>query len=195
MAHSSPPPTPVDAPPAHSGAVPPPIPSPAAQAPSTSTDGAARIVALKCDITILKGMVNQMAANMVELMALLHDSNRLWGTSQRSTRTLRSRRPMLWRVAKAVHLIKIPPPPATLPTTAPPPPSDPTMLAPPPVSISFLAPVYAAPPPMVFPEPNSHAPAHTSEPSSFQVPPPHISFSYPAPPPINIPTSEPATPT
>ncbi|PKI61036.1 hypothetical protein CRG98_018598 [Punica granatum] len=52
-----------------------------------------------------------------------------------------------------------------------------------------------APPPMVFPVPNLHAPVYTSKPLTFQAPQPHINFSYPAPPPVNIPVSEPNTPT
>ncbi|PKI74243.1 hypothetical protein CRG98_005364 [Punica granatum] len=48
---------------------------------------------------------------------------------------------------------------------------------------------------MVFPVPNLHAPVYTSEPLAFPAPQPYISFSYPAPPPVNIPVSEPNTPT
>ncbi|OWM77757.1 hypothetical protein CDL15_Pgr012459 [Punica granatum] len=82
MTHAPPPPTLAGAPPANLGEIPPPVPTPEAQAPSTSTDGAAHIVALKGDITTLKGTVNQMAANMAELMALLRVANR---TSSNST--------------------------------------------------------------------------------------------------------------
>ncbi|PKI44259.1 hypothetical protein CRG98_035333 [Punica granatum] len=95
----------------------------------------------------------------------------------------------------AGHPANVPPPSVTLSAAIPPPPSDPTTFALPPMSIPVPAPIYAAPPPMVFPAPNPHAPAHTSEPFSFQAPPPHVSFSYLAPPPINIHTSEPGTPT
>ncbi|PKI42156.1 hypothetical protein CRG98_037452, partial [Punica granatum] len=81
MTHALPPPTPAGALPAHSGEIPPLVPTPEAQA-SSPTEGAARIVALECDITALKGTVNQMAADMAELMALLRASNR---TSSNST--------------------------------------------------------------------------------------------------------------
>ncbi|PKI73139.1 hypothetical protein CRG98_006481 [Punica granatum] len=56
-------PTYTGAPPAHSGEIPPPVLTPKAQAPSTSTEGAARIVALEDDISSLKGTVNQMASD------------------------------------------------------------------------------------------------------------------------------------
>ncbi|OWM77102.1 hypothetical protein CDL15_Pgr013193 [Punica granatum] len=82
MTHALPPPTPAGALPAHSGEIPPPIPTPEAQASSPSTEGAAYIIALEGDITALKGTVNQMAADMAELMALLRASNR---TSSNST--------------------------------------------------------------------------------------------------------------
>ncbi|PKI40925.1 hypothetical protein CRG98_038690 [Punica granatum] len=82
MTHAPPPPTPAGAPPAHSGAIPPLIPMLEAQAPSTSIDSAARIIALEGEITTLKGTVNEMVADMVELMALLRAPNR---TSSNST--------------------------------------------------------------------------------------------------------------
>ncbi|OWM78124.1 hypothetical protein CDL15_Pgr014943 [Punica granatum] len=82
MTQALPPLTPAGAPLAHSGEIQPPVPTPEAQAPSTSTEGAARIIALESDIFTLKGTVNQMAADMAELMALLKAPNR---TSSNST--------------------------------------------------------------------------------------------------------------
>ncbi|XP_031394164.1 pollen-specific leucine-rich repeat extensin-like protein 3 [Punica granatum] len=200
---------PAGSPPAHSGAVPPPVPSPEVQAPSTSTDGA-RIVTLEGDITTLRGTVNRMASNMTELiMALLRGPNRASSSSTPPpgygptvdlnpwvppTHAPESGEALAMH-APAVHPVNIPPPPVTLPAAVPPPPSDPTMLAPPPMSIPVPAPIYAAPPPMVFPAPNPYAPAHTFKPLPFQAPQPHISFSYPALPPINIPAFKPGTPT
>ncbi|PKI46218.1 hypothetical protein CRG98_033390 [Punica granatum] len=156
MTYAQPPPTSAGAPPVHLGEILPPVPTQEAQAPSTSTDGAARIVALEGDITTLKGTVNQIAANMADLMALLRAPNR---TSSNS----------------------IPPPGYGL-TVDPNP---------------WVPPTHAskAPLPMVFPAPSPHAPPHTSESLPFQAPQPHISFSYPALPPINIHIPEPGTPT
>ncbi|XP_031398515.1 pollen-specific leucine-rich repeat extensin-like protein 1 [Punica granatum] len=208
MTHAPPPPTHVGAPPAHSGEVPLPVPSPEARAPSTSTDGA-RIVTLEGDITILRGTINHMAADMAELMALLKGLNR---ASLNSTPPLGygpTIDPNPWvppthapegieapaMHVPASHPANVPPPSVTLSAAIPLLPSDLTTLVPLPMSISVSAPVYAAPPPMVFPVPNPHAPVYTSEPLTFQAPQPHISFSCPAPPPINIPVSEPDTPT
>ncbi|XP_031378425.1 pollen-specific leucine-rich repeat extensin-like protein 3 [Punica granatum] len=150
-----------------------------------------------------------MAADMAELMALLKGPNRASSSSTPPpgykptvdlnpwvlpTHAPESDKALVMH-APAVHLVKIPPPPVTLPTAVPLPPSDPAMLALPPMSIPAPAPIYAAPPPIVFPIPNTHAPVYTFEPLPFQAPQPHISFFYPAPPPINIPVSEPNTPT
>ncbi|XP_031398540.1 extensin-like [Punica granatum] len=204
-----PPLTPAGAPLAHLGGISPPVPTLEAQAPSTSIEGAARIVALEGDISTLKGTVIQMAADMAELMALLKGPNRTSSNSTPPPRYGLTVDPNPWVPpthapegveAPAIHAptghpANVPPPSVTLSAAIPLPPSDPTTLVPPPMSISVPAPVYAALPPMVFPVPNLHAPVYTSEPLTFQAPQPHINFSYPAPPPVNIPVSEPNTPT
>ncbi|PKI46199.1 hypothetical protein CRG98_033404 [Punica granatum] len=82
-----------------------------------------------------------------------------------------------------VHLVNLPPPPETLPVIIPLPPTaistlNLTMLVPSPMSIPISAPVYAAPPPMVFSMPIAHAPAHTTEPFPFPTLQPHISPPY-----------------
>ncbi|PKI72927.1 hypothetical protein CRG98_006627 [Punica granatum] len=102
--------------------------------------------------------------------------------------------------APAIHApaglpANVPPPSVTLSATIPLPSSNPTTLVPPPMSIPVPAPIYATPPPMVFSAQSPHALAHTSEPLPFQVPQPHISFSYPTLPPLNIPIPEPGMPT
>ncbi|XP_031395738.1 extensin-like [Punica granatum] len=208
MTHAPLPPTLAGAPPTHSGVVPPPVPSPETRAPSTSTDGA-RIVTLEGDITTLRGTINQMAADMAELMALLKGPNRASSNSTPPPGYEPTVDPNPWVPpthapegveaptihAPTCHPANVPPPSVTLSAVIPPPPSDPTTLVPPPMSISVPAPVYVAPPPMVFPVPNLHAPVYTSKPLTFQAPQPHINFSYPAPPPVNIPVSEPNTPT
>ncbi|PKI48293.1 hypothetical protein CRG98_031323 [Punica granatum] len=66
MTHALPPSTPAGAPPADSGEIPPLVLTLEAQAPSTFTEGAARIVALEGDISALKGTINQLAADMAE---------------------------------------------------------------------------------------------------------------------------------
>ncbi|PKI45526.1 pollen-specific leucine-rich repeat extensin-like protein 4 [Punica granatum] len=208
MTYAPPPPTPAGKPPAHSEAVSPPVPSPEARAPSTYIDGA-RIVTLEGDITTLRGTINQMAADMAELMALLKGPNHASSSSTPPpgygpTVDLNPWVPPTHAPeshvapamhALAVHPVNIPPPPMTLPAAVPPPPSDPAMLAPSPMSIPAPAPIYTAPSPMVFPAPSPHSPVYTSEPLPFQAPQPYINFSYPAPPPINIFASEPGTPT
>ncbi|XP_031387199.1 pollen-specific leucine-rich repeat extensin-like protein 1 [Punica granatum] len=208
MTHAPPPPTPAGAPPAHLGEIPPPAPTPEAQAPSTSTDGATRIIALKGDITTLKGTVNQMATDMAELMALLRAPNRTSSNSTPPPGYGPTVDPNPWvppthaskgneapaMHAPAGHLANVPLPSVTLSADILPPPSDPTMVALPPMSIPVPVLVYAAPPPMVFPAPSPHAPVHTSEPLLFQAPQPHISFSYSTLPPINIPIPKPGTP-
>ncbi|PKI57966.1 hypothetical protein CRG98_021641 [Punica granatum] len=163
--------------------------SPMAQAPSSSAEDAACIAALEGGITTLRGTVNQMAADMVELMALLKGPNRAFSNSTPPPGYVTMVDPNPWAPSPAVHVpavhpVNIPPPPVTLPAAVPPPPSDPTMLASLPMSIPVPAPIYAAPPPMVFPAPNPHASTHASEPLPFQ-----------APPPINIPVPELGTPT
>ncbi|XP_031375657.1 uncharacterized protein LOC116190138 [Punica granatum] len=209
MTQALPPLTPAGAPPVHSGEIPPPVPTSEAQAPSTSTEGAARIVALEGDISTLRGTVNQMAADMAELMALLRAPNRTSSNSTPPPGYGPTVDPNPWVPpthapegieAPAIHApaglpANVPPPSVTLPAAIPLPPSNPTTLVPPPMSIPVPAPVYAAPPPMVFPAQSPHAPAHTAEPVPFQAPQPHISFSYPTLPPLNIPIPEPGTPT
>ncbi|PKI57557.1 hypothetical protein CRG98_022028 [Punica granatum] len=208
MTHAPLPPTPAGVPPAHSGVVPLPVPSPETRAPSTSTDGA-RIVTLEGDITTLRGTINQMAADMAELMASLKGLNRASSSSTPPpgygptvdlnpwvppTHAPESDEAPAMH-APAVHPVNIPPPPMTFPAVVPFLPSDPAILAPPPMSIPVPAPVYAVLPPMVFSAQSPYAPAHTSEPLPFQAPQPHISFSYPTLPPLNIPIPESGTPT
>ncbi|PKI45542.1 hypothetical protein CRG98_034060 [Punica granatum] len=188
MTQALPPLTPAGAPLAHSGEIQPPVPTPEAQAPSTSTEGAARIIALESDIFTLKGTVNQMAADMAELMALLKAPNRTSSNSTPPPGYGPTVDPNPW----------VPPthaPEVTLSAAIPFPPSNPTTLVPPPMSIPVPAPVYIAPPPMVFPAQSPHAPAHTSEPLPFQASQPHISFSYPTLHLLNIPIPESGTPT
>ncbi|XP_031402616.1 extensin-like [Punica granatum] len=205
MTQALPPLTPASAPPVHSGEIPPPVPTSEAQAPSTSTEGAARIVALEGDISTLRGTVNQMAADMAELMALLRAPNHTSSNSTPPPGYGPTVDPKPWVPpthapegieAPAIHApaglpANVPPPSVTLPAAIPLPPTNPTTLVPPPMAI----PVYAAPPPMVFPAQSPHAPAHTAEPVPFQAPQPHISFSYPTLPPLNIPIPEPGMPT
>ncbi|XP_031405692.1 uncharacterized protein LOC116214426 [Punica granatum] len=209
MTQALPPLTPAGAPPVHSGEIPPPVPTSEAQAPSTSTEGAARIVPLEGDISTLRGTVNQMAADMAELMALLRDPNHTSSNSTPPPGYGPTVDPNPWVSpthapegieAPAIHApaglpANVPPPSVTLPAAIPLPPSNPTTLVPPTMSIPVPAPVYAAPPPMVFPAQSPHAPAHTAEPVPFQAPQPHISFSYPTLPPLNIPIPEPGMPT
>ncbi|PKI72903.1 hypothetical protein CRG98_006705 [Punica granatum] len=209
MTHALPPPTPAGQLPAHSGEIPPLVPTLEAQVSSPSTEGAARIVALEGDINALKGTVNQIAADMAELMALLRASNRTSSNSTPPPGYGPTVDPNPWVPpthapegieASSMHELtsqpaNVPPPLITLSAAIPLPPSDSTTLVPPPMSIPVSAPIYAAPPPMVFPAPSPHALAHTSEPLPFQAPQPHISFSYPALPLLNIPIPEPGTPT
>ncbi|PKI40433.1 hypothetical protein CRG98_039173 [Punica granatum] len=162
MTHAPPPPTLVGAPPAHPGEVPLLVPSPEAQARSTSTEGAARIVALEGDISTLKGTVNQMAANIAELMALLRAPNRTSSnfTSPPGYGPMVDPNPWVPPThapegieALAIHAptdhpANVPPPSVTLSAAIPLPPLDSTTLEPPPMSIPIPAPVYAAPPPM-----------------------------------------------
>ncbi|XP_031387252.1 uncharacterized protein LOC116200557 [Punica granatum] len=150
-----------------------------------------------------------MAADMAELMALLRASNRTSSNSTPPPGYGPTVDPNPWVPpthapegieAPAIHApaglpANVPPPSMTLPAAIPLPPSNPTTLIPPPMSIPVPAPVYAAPLPMVFPAQSPHAPAHTSEPLPFQAPQPHISFTYPTLPPLNIPIPEPGTPT
>ncbi|PKI49583.1 hypothetical protein CRG98_030039, partial [Punica granatum] len=209
MTHALPPLAPAGAPSAHSGEIPPLVPTPEAQAPSTSIEGAARIITLEGDNTALKGTVNQMAADVGELMALLRAPNRTslnstqppgygptvdlnpWVPPTHAPKGIEA--PAMH--APAGHPANVLPPSVTLSAAIPLPLSNPTTLVPPPMSIPVPALVYAAPPSMVFLAPSPHAPAHTSEPLPFQAPQPHIRFSYPALPPINIPILEPGTPT
>ncbi|PKI73460.1 hypothetical protein CRG98_006147 [Punica granatum] len=181
MTHALPPPTPAGAPPTHSGEILPPIPTPEAQALSTSTEGAACIIALQGDISELKGTVNQMAADMAELMALLRAPNRTSSNSTPPPGYGPTVDPNPWvppthspegieasaMHAPAGHPANVPPPSVTLSTAIPLPLSDPTTLVLPPMSIPVPALVHAAPPLMIFPAPSPHALAHTSEPLPF----------------------------
>ncbi|PKI71084.1 hypothetical protein CRG98_008549, partial [Punica granatum] len=102
--------------------------------------------------------------------------------------------------APAIHPVDSGHPQSTIPATVSLPSMtipvpDPTMFAPPPVSVPAPATVYTAPPPMGFPTSSAPVPAHTTEPFPHQVPQPHISLPYQAPPPINITFSKPGTPT
>ncbi|PKI35980.1 hypothetical protein CRG98_043632 [Punica granatum] len=68
------------------------------------------------------------------------------------------------------------------------------MSVPPPVYMPVSAPIYTAPPPMVFPASTTFAPTHITESFPFPTPQPNISIPYQAPPPLNIPFPESGTP-
>ncbi|XP_031387138.1 extensin-like [Punica granatum] len=196
----------------YSGAPLPQVPPPAVQASSTFDDHAR--------IAVLEGTVNQLAANMAtnmaELFALFRGPNRASSSSTPPSGQEPMVDPTPWippthapesvdapalptTHASAVYpvTISLPPPPA--PTTVPLPlaaflTSDQTMSAPPPVSMPVPAPIYTAPPPMVFPASTTFAPAHITESFPFPTPQPNISLPYHAPPPLNIPFPESGTP-
>ncbi|PKI58218.1 hypothetical protein CRG98_021389 [Punica granatum] len=70
-----------------------------------------------------------------------------------------------------------------------------TMHALPPLAMLVHPPIYTVPPTTVPPVISAQAPVSTMDHFPFQAPQPQISFSYPAPPPLNIPPTEPGTPT
>ncbi|PKI56703.1 hypothetical protein CRG98_022902 [Punica granatum] len=183
LTHASPPPTPAGILPAYSGAPPthlsPPTSSgaPLPQAPLTSStsDDQARI-------TALEGTVNQMAANMAELLALLRGSNRASSSSTpppgqgptvdpapgipptEAPENMDAPAPPTLHTSMAQPFTSpYSPPPA--PTAVPLPPaafltSDQVLFAPPPVSMPAPAIAYSVPPPMVFPASSAPAPIH-----------------------------------
>ncbi|PKI34203.1 hypothetical protein CRG98_045406 [Punica granatum] len=100
--------------------------------------------------------------------------------------------------APTVHPINDPLPPPLAPTAVPLPPAaflstDSTMHALPSLTVSMHPPIYIVPPPTVPPVTIAQAPVSTADQFPFQTPQPQISSSYPAPPPLNIPPTEPGT--
>ncbi|PKI69355.1 hypothetical protein CRG98_010237 [Punica granatum] len=174
LTHAPPPPTPAGVLPAYSGApsihLPPPTSSraPLPQAPLTSftSDDQARI-------TALEGTVNQMAANMAELLALLRGPNRASSSSTppsgqgptvdpapgipptQAPENMDAPAPPTLHASMAQPFTSpYPPPPA--PTAVPLPPaafltSDQVLSAPPPVSMPAPAAAYTVPLSTVFP--------------------------------------------
>ncbi|PKI66798.1 pollen-specific leucine-rich repeat extensin-like protein 3 [Punica granatum] len=158
-----------------------------------------------------------MATNMTELMAMLRDQNR----ASSSHTSLPEHRPIIdlnlavpptfasevedasfsaMAYVSAIHLVSdlLPPPPA--PTAVPLPPTaflsaDSTMHALPPLAMPAHPPIYTVPPPTVPLVISAQAPVSTMDHFPFQAPQPQIRFSYPAPPPLNIPPTEPGMPT
>ncbi|PKI66136.1 hypothetical protein CRG98_013470 [Punica granatum] len=218
--HALPPLTPAGVLPAYSGALPTHLPPPAssgaplppASLTSAATDDQACIAALE-------GMVNQMATNMAELLALLRGPNRASSSSTPPPGPGPTADPTSWApptqapknmevpVPPTLHTSvthpftsQFPPPPA--PTAVPLPPatflsSEHFLSAPPPVSIPAPTMAYTIPPPMVFPVSSAPVPTH---PQAAELPPypsqqPHAGLSYQAPPPINTTFHEPGRPT
>ncbi|XP_031387174.1 extensin-like [Punica granatum] len=219
-AHAPPPPTPAGILPAYSSAppthLPPPTssgtPLPPVSLTSSTSDDQARI-------TALKGTINQMAANMAELLALLRGPNRAsssstpppgqgptvdstpWVPPTQAPENMDALAPPTLHTFMA-HPFTSPYPPPPAPTTVPLPPatflsSEQALSAHPPISIPVPAAAYTVPPPMVFPV--SSAPVST-HPQAAELPPypsfqPHVGLSYQAPPPINTTFLELGTPT
>ncbi|XP_031387133.1 wiskott-Aldrich syndrome protein family member 1-like [Punica granatum] len=171
--------------------------------------------------TVLEGMVNQLAANMntnmAKLMGMLRDQNRASSsyTPPPEHRATVDPNPVVPRIyvtdsedvsffattyMLAVYPVNDPLPPPLAPTTVPLPPAaflsaDSVMHTLPPLTIPAQPPIYIMPPPTVHPIISAQVPTPTMDHFSFQTPQPQISFSYPAPPPLNIPPSELGTPT
>ncbi|OWM69401.1 hypothetical protein CDL15_Pgr006364 [Punica granatum] len=218
-AHAPPPLTPTGILPAYSGAppthLPPPTssgaPLPPVSLTSSASDDQARI-------TALEGTVNQMAANMAELLALLRGPNRAsssstpppgqgptvdptpWVPPTQAPENMDAPAPPTLHTSMA-HPFTSPFPPPLAPTAVPLPPaafltSDQVLSASPPVSMPAPAVIYTVPPPMVFPTLSAPAPTHpqVADLPSYPPPQPHINFSYQAPPPINTTFLEPGTP-
>ncbi|PKI61771.1 hypothetical protein CRG98_017821 [Punica granatum] len=100
----------------------------------------------------------------------------------------------------AVSPVSDPMPPPPAPTSVPLPPTaflstDSTILTLPPLTIPTQPSIYTVPPPTVPTVAITQVPALTADHFSFQAPQPQMSFPYQAPPPLNIPPTEPGTPT
>ncbi|PKI43604.1 hypothetical protein CRG98_036007 [Punica granatum] len=100
----------------------------------------------------------------------------------------------------AVHPVSDPLPPPPAPTSVPLPPAaflpmDSATLTLPPLTIPTQPPIYTVPPLTVPPVVLAQAPAPTADHFPFQALQPQMSFPYQAPPPLNIPPTEPGTPT
>ncbi|PKI73426.1 hypothetical protein CRG98_006196 [Punica granatum] len=164
-------------------------------------------------------MVNQLATNMntnmAELMAMLRDQNRAsssytppsehWPTVDPNPVVS----PTFVSESKNVSFSAMTYVPAVYPVSDPlPPPPAPTAVPLPPMAflltdsamhtllllvIPALPSVYTALPPTVLPVTSAQVLAPTMDSFPFQASQPQISFSYPAPPPLNIPPSEPGT--
>ncbi|PKI59965.1 hypothetical protein CRG98_019632, partial [Punica granatum] len=194
-------------PPASSGA-----PLPPASPTFASTNDQARIAALE-------GTVNQMATNMVELLALLRGPNRAsssstpppglgptvdptpWAPPTQAPENVEAPAPpTLYTSTVHPFTSQIPPPPT--PSVVPLPPAtflsaEHVLSAPPPVSIPAPAMAYTVPPPTVFSASTAPAPTHLQ---ATELPPypslqPHAGLSYQVPPPINSAFHEPGMPT
>ncbi|PKI58254.1 hypothetical protein CRG98_021336, partial [Punica granatum] len=189
------------------------LPPPITQMPSNFID--------PVRFTVLEGMVNQLAANMntnmAKLMGMLRDQNRASSsyTPPPEHRATVDPNPVVPRIyvtdsedvsffattyMLAVYPVNDPLPPPLAPTTVPLPPAaflsaDSVMHTLPPLTIPAQPPIYIMPPPTVHPIISAQVPTPTMDHFSFQTPQPQISFSYPAPPPLNIPPSELGTPT
>ncbi|OWM84393.1 hypothetical protein CDL15_Pgr002721 [Punica granatum] len=185
--HAPPPLTLAGVLPAYSGAppthLPPPTssgaPLPPASLTSAATDDQARI-------TALEGTVNQMAANMAELLALLRGPNRASSSSTpppgqgptvdpapgipltQAPENVDAPAPPILHTSMAQPFTS-PYPPPSAPTAVPLPPaafltSDQVLSAPPPVSMPAPAAAYTVPPPTVFPTSGVHIrPAQENE--------------------------------
>ncbi|OWM77695.1 hypothetical protein CDL15_Pgr026426 [Punica granatum] len=184
-----------------------------AQAPSNAID--------LVHFTALEGMVNQLAANMntnmAELMTMLRDQNRASSsyTPPPERRTTADQNPVVPPIyvtdsediyflqrqyIPAVHPVNDPLPLPLAPTAVPLPlaaflSTDSVMHTLPPLTIPTQPPIYTVPPPTVHPIISAPASTLTMDHFSFHTLQPQISFSYPAPPSLNIPPSEPGTPT
>ncbi|PKI59084.1 hypothetical protein CRG98_020539 [Punica granatum] len=158
------------------------------QAPPPAHD-ATRVAALERNVTTLQGMVNQMATDMAELMALVKG---LTSTSSSSTspsgigptvdlipwvlptlvlENIEALASTMY--VPAVHPIDIPSPPSAVPAAAPSSlvalsTSGPALFMPPYVSMPAMAPIYTIPPPMIMLAPSAPAPA--PPPTSIPVP-------------------------
>ncbi|PKI47568.1 hypothetical protein CRG98_032043 [Punica granatum] len=158
-----------------------------------------------------------MATNMIELMAMLREHNRASSsfTSPPEHRTTVDPNLVVPPIhvtdsedlsfsatvyAPTVHLISdpLPPPPPPIAISLPPVAflsADSAIHALPPLTLPMRPPIYTVLPPTVPPVINAQAPVSTMDQLPFQAPQPEISFSYPAPPPLNIPPTELGTPT
>ncbi|XP_031393300.1 proline-rich extensin-like protein EPR1 [Punica granatum] len=168
-------------------------------------------------IAALKGTVNQMASDIIELMALLRGPNHVSSSSIPPPAYGSMVDSSPWvppTLAPESDVVPMPAPthfsatvpslthapevypavalPITLSATFPHPPMtvpiiDPAMLALPPMPVSATNLIYIAPMPTVFPATSTHAPAPITEPFPFLAPQPQISLPHRTPSILNIP--------